>query len=89
MTNAEDGGRLVTTSLYNNKERVRSSGKTRACDYWTVDKFHFYQAGRSFQVEADHKSSVSILGTKGLVRAQLRMQHFLCCNTFEDDGLRL
>lgn len=43
---------------------------------WAADKFHFYLAGREFEIETDHKPLVSALGTKELATLPLRLQRF-------------
>jgi len=43
---------------------------------WASDKFHYYLAGRPFEVETDHKPLLSILGSKELDKLPLRLQRF-------------
>ena len=43
---------------------------------WAAEKFHFYLAGREFEVETDHKPLVSALGNKELASLPLRLQRF-------------
>ena len=43
---------------------------------WATEKFHFYLAGRTFEVETDHKPLVSVLGTKEVSKLPIRLQRF-------------
>ena len=43
---------------------------------WACDKFHYYLAGREFQVETDHKPLIPVLGSKELAKLPLRVQRF-------------
>lgn len=43
---------------------------------WAVEKFHYFLAGRKFEVETDHKPLVALLGLKELARLPLRLQRF-------------
>ena len=43
---------------------------------WAVEKFHFYVAGRNFEIQTDHRPLVSILGLKEISKLPLRLQRF-------------
>jgi hypothetical protein len=43
---------------------------------WASDKFHYFLAGRKFQVETDHKPLLSVLGTNELSKLPIRLQRF-------------
>ena len=43
---------------------------------WGCDKFHYYLAGRQFQVETDHKPLISVLGDKEIAKLPIRIQRF-------------
>ena len=43
---------------------------------WAAERFHFYLAGRFFEVETDHKPLVSALGTKEVSKLPIRLQRF-------------
>ena len=43
---------------------------------WAVEKFHFYVAGRNFEIQTDYRPLVSILGLKKISKLPLRLQRF-------------
>lgn len=79
MQKSDDSWRPVayaSRAMSETERRYAQVEKEALAICWAADKFHFYLAGRQFQVETDHKPLVSILGTKELCRLPLRVQRF-------------
>lgn len=67
---------FASRSMTPTERRYAQIEKEALAICWAAEKFHYFLAGRAFDVETDHKPLVSLLGTKELARLPIRLQRF-------------